>query len=145
LRELRTRVFSHIELNVSDLAVSVEFYLSVLAPLGFRRADGSSEYVRLSNGRDAVITLCPVEDAYRERGYHRKAVGLGHIAFAVESKDMVDKMDRHLSDLGVPMLGDGKVELGYRRGYYTLSFEDPDRIMIEIVCHDPFYFSLLPP
>ncbi len=84
-------------------------------------------------------------EAYKERAYHRKAVGLGHIAIAVESSDVVDQMERHLCTLGIRMLGDGKVKLDYRRGYYTLAFEDPDRIMIEIVCHDPFYFSLLHP
>lgn len=116
-----------------------------MKPLGFERADGSDEYVRISNGRDAVITLCPVGEAFRGIGYHRSAVGLSHFAIAVESREVVDGMAQHLSTLGVPLLGDGKVELGYRRGYYTLSFEDPDRVMIEIVCHDPYYFSLAPP
>jgi catechol 2,3-dioxygenase-like lactoylglutathione lyase family enzyme len=138
-------MFSHIELNVSNLDTSVRFYLSALKPLGFEQADGSDEYMRLSNGRDAVITLCPVGEAFRDHVYHRRAVGLSHVAIAVESHETVDRMAEHLSALGIPLLGDGKVELGYRRGYYTLSFEDPDRVMIEIVHHDPYYFSLSPP
>lgn len=138
-------MFSHIELNVSNLETSVDFYISALKPLGFERADGSDEYVRIANGRDAAITLCPVDEAFRDRGYHRKAVGLSHLAIAVASADVVDTMAEHLSTLGIPLLGDGKVELGYRRGYYTLAFEDPDRIMVEIVYHDPYYFSLSPP
>jgi hypothetical protein len=48
---------------------------------------------------------------------------------------------QHLDQLAIGLLGDGLVELGYRRGYYTLAFEDPDRIMIEIVWHDPHYFA----
>jgi catechol 2,3-dioxygenase-like lactoylglutathione lyase family enzyme len=101
--------------------------------------------VRISNGRDAVIVLCPVQDAYRDRPCHRRAVGLSHFAIAVDSIEVVDEMEAHLARLGIPLLGEGKVELGYRRGYHTLAFEDPDRIMIEIVHHDPHYFSLLPP
>jgi catechol 2,3-dioxygenase-like lactoylglutathione lyase family enzyme len=138
-------VISHIELNVSDLDVSLRFYLSALSPIGFNKAEGSGDYVRISNGRDTVITLCPVQTAYRNRGYHRRAIGLGHFAIAVDSVEAVDEMEAHLDRLAVPLLGDGKVELGYRRGYYTLAFEDPDRIMIEIVYHNPHYFSLLPP
>ena len=138
-------MFSHIELNVSNLDTSVRFYLAALKPLGFEQADGSDEYMRLSNGRDAVITLCPVGDGFQDRVYHRRAVGLSHFAIAVESRETVDLMARHLSALGIPLLGEGKVELGYRRGYYTLAFEDPDRLMIEIVHHDPYYFSLSPP
>jgi hypothetical protein len=50
-------------------------------------------------------------------------------------------MERHLAAIGVPLLGDGKTETGYRRGYYCLLFEDPDRIMVEVVHHDSHYFS----
>jgi hypothetical protein len=45
----------------------------------------------------------------------------------------------------IPLLGEGKVETGYRHGYYCLLFEDPDRVMIEIVWHDAYYFSPSPP
>jgi catechol 2,3-dioxygenase-like lactoylglutathione lyase family enzyme len=138
-------VFSHVELNVSNLQASVAFYLGALGPLGFQKADEGEEYVRLSNGRDAVITLCPVGEEYRCYTYHRKGVGLGHLAIAVESRQIVNRMAEHLAALGIPLLGEGKVELEYRRGYYTIAFEDLDRIMIEIVYHDPYYFSLLPP
>lgn len=139
-------MFSHVELNVSDLETSERFYLSALSPLGFSKADSAEgEYVRLTNGRDAVIVLCPVEDRFRHLVYHRKGVGLSHFALAVGSRSDVDKVERHLEQLGVPLLGDSRVELGYRRGYYCLVIEDPDRIMVEIVYHDPHYFSLLPP
>ena len=137
-------MFSHIELNVSDLDVSLRFYLSALAPLGFQVADQEEgKYARLTD-EHSVIVLCPVEPKHQHILYHRKAVGLGHFALVAESHDVVDEMAEHLTTLGVPLLGDGKVEVGYRRGYYTLAFEDPDRIMIEIVHHDAFYFSSLP-
>lgn len=139
-------MISHVQLNVSDLQRSSGFYLSVLAPLGFCRADQSAgQYVRLSNGRDAVLVLCPAGEAYRHYVYHRKAIGLGHVAFAAESREMVDRMEDHLAALGIPLLGQGKLASDYRRGYYSLFFEDPDRIMIEIVHCSPYYYSLSPP
>ena len=138
--------FSHIQLNVSDLARSVRFYMSVLGPFGFQEADAEEgQYARLTNGRDAVIVLSPVEEKYRDHAYHRKGVGLSHVAFSVESRQEVDRMVAVLATLGIPLLGEGKVESDYRRGYYTLAFEDPDRIMIEIVHHDAHYFSAAPP
>jgi len=71
-------MLSHVELNVLDLDGSVRFYLSALRPLGFREADGrDGEYARLSNGVDMVITICAVENTYREYVYHRKGVDLG--------------------------------------------------------------------
>ena len=139
-------MFSHIELNVSDLNESTRFYLSALSLLGFEVADqAEGEYVRLANGRDAVIVLCPVGEAYRHHIYHRRGVGLGHFSIAVEYRETIDQMADHLASVNIPLLGQGKTELEYRRGYYTLAFEDPDRIMIEIVHTNPYYYSLLPP
>jgi len=134
--------FSHLQLNVSDMELSKRFYLKALAPLGFREADSEAgQYTRLTNGSNLVIVLCPTDPKYRDFSYHRKGTGLGHIAIAVSSNTTIDAMEQHLLSLKIPILGEGKVELGYRRGYYCVLFEDPDRIMIEIVSHNPFYFS----
>jgi catechol 2,3-dioxygenase-like lactoylglutathione lyase family enzyme len=46
-------MFSHIELNVSDLRKSLHFYQTTLDPLGFREADSGQDYARLTNGRNA--------------------------------------------------------------------------------------------
>lgn len=137
--------FSHLVLNVRDLSISVSFYQSVLAPLGFVVADGEElQYCRLTNGLDMVIVLNQVEVNHAHRPYHRKGTGLNHFAICVSSRDDVDAYHSHLSSLGVPLLGGGTHEMDYRRGYYSLLFEDPDRIMIEVVWHDSFYFSKLP-
>lgn len=134
--------FSHIALNVSSLERSVKFYASVLAPLSFDVADSAEgQFARFTNGKDAVIVLAQVADKYGDRIYHRRAVGLAHFALAVEKREKLDEMARHLEILGVPLLGQGWVDSKYRRGYSTFSFEDPDRIMIEIVHHDTYYFS----
>ena len=50
-------------------------------------------------------------------------------------------MARHLGQLDVPLLGSGVYDMAYRGGYYGLLFEDPDRIMIEIVHHRSTYFD----
>jgi catechol-2,3-dioxygenase len=134
--------FSHIELNVSTMENSVAFYLNVLAPLGFMRADSEpDEYTRLTNGRDAVIVLCPVEDRFRERGYHRKAIGLHHFAIVVGTSAELDCMEEHLRTIDVPLRGEGRTASDYRGGYDSLFIEDPDRILIEIVYHGDHYFA----
>lgn len=134
--------FSHIELTVSDMEQSVLFYLKALEPLGFMVADSEpGEYTRLTNGCDAVIVVCPVEERFRERTYHRKAVGLHHIAFAVPTINELDRVEQHLNTIGVPLRGDGRTRSWYRGGYDSFFIEDPDRILLEFVCHDPRYFS----
>lgn len=116
-----------------------------LEPLGFMRADSEpGSYVRISNGNDAVIVLAQTDQrrVADASPYHRKHVGLAHFALAANSRGEIDAMERHLTAIGVPLLGNGKCEIGYRGGYYTLAFEDPDRIMVEIVWHQPSYFAL---
>jgi len=135
--------FSHIQLNVSDLEASCVFYLKALAPLGFARADSEpGEFIRITNGRDAVIVLGSVEDRFRQWKYHRKGIGLGHFALAVDSRELLDLMEVHIRQAGIPILGEGRTWMEYRHGYDSFFFEDPDRILIEIVYHDAFYFSL---
>lgn len=127
---------------VTDLAASRDFYLTALAPLKFVEAeDGDAHFVRLTNGADMVIVLAPVEARFRARGYHRKSVGMNHFALSVDRKEDVDAMSVHLHQKGIPLLGSGTFETTYRGGYWGLMFEDPDRIMIEIVHHHPHYFD----
>jgi len=133
---------SHIVLNVSKLKESVEFYKKVLIPLGFSVADyDKNEFYRFTNGIDSVIVLSQVEKKYSDMRYHRNAVGLNHIAISVKTKEDVDKFETHLNNLEIKILGEGKTYMDYRKGYYALFFEDFDRIMIEVVWHDDFYFS----
>lgn len=138
-------MLSHIELNVTDLATSTRFYLLALEPLDFRVADQGPGYVRITNGKDVVLVLCPAAEKYRERTYHRKGVGLSHFALAVDSREAVDAVETHLAAHGIPLLGQGKLYTDYRGGYKTLAFEDPDRIMVEIVHTAPDYYSFTPP
>ena len=133
---------SHISLNVYDLKRSTSFYLDALAPLGFRAADGDEDYQRITNGTNLVIVLSPVSDAMRPRGYHRKAIGLHHIAIAVEHRHEVDAFHEHLLAMGVEPRGGGPIDSDYRGGYYSVFFEDPDRILIEVVHHLPAYFDV---
>ncbi len=138
-------MLSHIELNVTDVEASTRFYLRALKPLHFRVADQGEGYVRLTNGKDAVVVLCPVGEKYRHRPYHRKGVGLSHFALTVDSPEALDAFAAHLAELGIPLLGEGKLHTEYRRGYSTLAFEDPDRVMVEVVFADPHYYSVDPP
>lgn len=137
--------FSHIALMVSCQRTSRDFYLAALGPLGFAVADElPRSYARISNGTDTVIVLSEAVQPFASHGYHRKRIGIHHVALAVESRATIDAMAAHLEALRIPLAGLGRVELGYRGDYYCLLFEDPDRILIELAYHGPAYFELLP-
>ena len=126
--------FHHIELNVSNLHKSREFYEPIMEWLGWKfhyvvegcrgwRKDGCGFYLVQTDAR------------FRDAGYHRKRTGLAHVAFTVPTHQEVDRFtDEVLKPRGIPTLYKSPMEdANYENGYRTVYFEDPDRIKIEIV------------
>ena len=123
--------FSHIEINVSNYAKSIRFYDMVLIPLGWRRLNCLKECTSFTDGHMKII-LSPTEPGYADMGYHRKRVGLNHIAISVGTKEELDHFyTATLQKNQVPCLYEG--EPNGNSEYYTVLFEDPDRIKLEVV------------
>jgi len=119
----------HLDIYVSDLARSGEFWGAFLTELGYR------EYAKSSTGwswtnNESTVFLLQAEPAYLDPPYHRKRVGMNHLAFAVSSKQQVDALATSLVAHRVPLLNGGP-RAG--RTTYAVFFEDPDRIKIEVV------------
>lgn len=78
------------------------------------------------------LILSPTDEKYKTRGFHRKQVGLNHLAFSATSAEEVNKF--HKSVL-IP----NSIACLYEQNpsgnnsYYAVFFEDPDRIKIELV------------
>ncbi len=123
---------SHIEIYVSDYRASVRFYDKILIPLGWKRLVCQTGHTTYSDGFLKLV-LGPADPNFLKDGYHRKRVGLNHLAFSVESKTEVDRfVSGVLGPLGIPCLYGG-VPTG-DESYYSVFFEDPDRIKLEVVC-----------
>jgi catechol 2,3-dioxygenase-like lactoylglutathione lyase family enzyme len=124
----------HIIFNISDPKKSIPFYKSFLGYLGYKLVDESSERIGASNGTTDIWVL-QTERKYRKRGFHRKSIGLNHIAFRVESKNSVDDFTKgFLRRKRIKTLYDSsRFFPEYRKGSYAVYFEDPDRIKLEVV------------
>src|SRR4029077_328844 len=123
----------HVEINVSDFEKSKAFYQHFLEWLGYRRIVEGKDFAGWSNG-EASIFVTYLEH-YKDSGFHRRRVGLNHIAFQARSKADVDELH---SALLVPgsirvLYGGPKEYPEYGKGYYAVYFEDPDRIKLEFV------------
>ena len=119
----------HLDIYVSDLARSGEFWGAFLTPLGYREFAKSPTGWSWTND-ESTIFLLQAEPEYLDPPYHRKRVGMNHLAFAVSSKQQVDALATVLVGRRVPMLYGGP-RAG--RTTYAVFFEDPDRIKIEVV------------
>jgi len=119
----------HLDISVSDLERSGEFWAAFLKDLGYREFAKSATGWSWTND-DSTVFLLQAEPGYLDPPYHRKRVGLNHLAFGVSDPKQVDAMATRLKERGIPLLYGGP-RTG--RTTYAVFFEDPDRIKIELV------------
>ncbi|WP_339327634.1 VOC family protein [Mammaliicoccus sciuri] len=79
----------HLEIYVSDINKSKKFYSWLLGLLGY------SLYQEWREGfsfklNETYIVFVQVDDSFKQYGYHRKRIGLNHLAFTVEDRVTVD-------------------------------------------------------
>jgi catechol 2,3-dioxygenase-like lactoylglutathione lyase family enzyme len=129
------RAIDHIDLAVSDLARSLEFYLRVLGPLGLEEAfryksyRGSEDIVYLRVGDTGQVIGLREADGGEHRYYQ---VGLEHLALSVDSREEVDAAYRRCLEAGARIHFAPEEDRDIP-GYYELFFFDPDGFRIELV------------
>lgn len=123
----------HIELYVSDLERSVAFWTPFMALLGYEaeRWSGGMNYLR--GEEDAYVCLLPAPAEHLAAGYHRKRVGLNHLAFRAASRAQVDAIAQWVRESGHTLLYADRHPYAGGPGYYAVFCEDPDRIKLEAV------------
>ena len=124
----------HLEINVSNLAKSREFYEHLLTWMGYKLILREREFEGWGNG-DFKIFLTKCFEPWNSVGFHRRRVGLNHFAFRAESRDAVDRFYKEfLIPSRVTVLYNGPKEYPeYAPEYYAVYFEDPDRLKLEFV------------
>lgn len=125
----------HIEIYVEDINKTRKFYEWLLPELGYKL------YQDWENGFSfkldkTYIVFVEVEEEYRKYGYHRKRIGLNHIAFSVSNRNKVDNISNILLENGMNILYEDKQPYAGGKNHYAVYFEDPDRIKLEIVSEE---------
>lgn len=123
----------HIELYVGDLDRSIAFWTPFTERLGYRsdRWSGGINYRR--GDADAYLSLLPAERDHIAAGFHRKRIGLNHLAFRAASREQVDELVRWAERAGHPLLYHDRYPFATAPGYYAMFCEDPDRMKVEVV------------
>jgi catechol 2,3-dioxygenase-like lactoylglutathione lyase family enzyme len=124
----------HVELNVGDLATSGAFYDALLGRLGYRVFEEGETWRSYVDG-SCYLVLAQADDRFVSRGFHRKAVGINHLAFAAPDRGAVDGLQGWLVEHDVPVLYAGAIDAGSsdEGPNYAVYFEDPDRLKLEYV------------
>jgi catechol 2,3-dioxygenase-like lactoylglutathione lyase family enzyme len=123
----------HVEINVSNLERSVEFWGWLLPELGYEL------YQEWEEGRswrrsDTYVVFVQADPRYSNYGLHRKRPGLNHLAFWAESAEQVEGLPEKLTERGIKVLyTDRAADAIGAPSSYSLFFEDPDRLKVEVI------------
>jgi catechol 2,3-dioxygenase-like lactoylglutathione lyase family enzyme len=100
--------------------------------LGYEAEKWSGGINYLKDGHSYFCFL-PAPKEHLEAGYHRKRVGLNHLAFTGKSRAHVDEIAAWIKANGFTSLYDEKYPYAGGKNYYAVYCEDPDRIKVEVV------------
>lgn len=127
-KNMSTGMIHHIELYVSNLEQSVAFWAWLLETLGYSWDIGKSWQLE-----DNYLVFVQVDDAFQDKTYHRRGVGLNHLAFHAASRQQVDDLTSALRERGITILYEDRHPFAGGDQHYAVFFEDPDRIKVELV------------
>jgi len=120
--------FSHVQLRVSSVAGSAQWYTTVLGLERFAAADDES-YVALRHAPSGVVVVLSERVGPDDASL---AGPLDHLAFAVPNGDELERWAGALRTAGIEHFG-VVLELGKP----SLQLHDPDGIPIELVAPAP--------
>ncbi|MCM2279063.1 MAG: VOC family protein [Oligoflexia bacterium] len=128
-------VLHHIELYVSDLRRSIQFWKWFLESLGYEQFQEWEAGISFRLG-DTYIVFVQTEARFLDVAYHRCRTGLNHLAFHAESPAHVDRLAEELKSRRVTILYEDRHPFAGDQNY-SVFFEDPDRIKVEVVAPGP--------
>jgi catechol 2,3-dioxygenase-like lactoylglutathione lyase family enzyme len=121
---------AHLMLTVGDFEACVPFYERLLGFLGLRpvlKVDGMLYCV---GGRTAV-GIVQAEDRHQGERFVQLRVGLHHVCFRARERADVDAVHEFLVGIGAKIVHPPE-DGAWAPGYYSVLFEDPDGIRIEV-------------
>ena len=126
----KTGTLHHIEIYVSDLKQSTDFWGWFLESLGYELYQEwpSGKSWRL-NG--TYLVFVQTQERFKDIAFHRCRTGLNHLAFYGKSHKHIDELTEQLKSRAIKVLYPEKHHKA--DGNYAVYFEDPDRIKVEVI------------
>lgn len=121
---------AHIQLTVSDFEACRRFYDALMELFEMTVVFDDSEVKYWVGGRTALaITRC--DEQHRGERFVQRRVGLHHLCFRARSREDVDRVYELVQRLGARIVYPAQ-EGPWATGYYSVAFEDPDGIRLEV-------------
>jgi catechol 2,3-dioxygenase-like lactoylglutathione lyase family enzyme len=121
---------AHIFLTVSNFAACQLFYEPLLNFLGMKTVLKFENYLYCVGGRTAV-GITAADPQYAGERFVQQRIGLHHLCFRARERADVDACYEFIKQLDAKIIHPPE-EGQWAPGYYSLLFEDPDGIRLEI-------------
>jgi catechol 2,3-dioxygenase-like lactoylglutathione lyase family enzyme len=121
---------AHVMLTVSNFEACLPFYEKLLTYLGLKPVIINDDTFYCVGGRTAV-GIMRGDVAHRAEKFEQRRVGLHHVCLRVRERGEVDEIYGFLKSIGANIVHPPE-EGSWAPGYYSVLFEDPDGIRIEV-------------
>jgi len=121
---------AHVMLTVRNVERSRSFYAPLLEHMGLTKVIDSPEYLYYVGGRTAV-GLRPASAEFADTSFQQTHPGLHHVCFRARERADVDSVHVLVQGLGAKIVHSPQ-EDKWVPGYYSVLFEDPDGIRLEL-------------
>ena len=121
---------AHTILTASNFERAREFYRKLLPFLGLKPMIDSDEIYYCVGGRTAVGVRAPAP-GHTGAAFEQSRVSLHHLCFRARERGDVDELHDFLCALNTKIIRAPR-EDSWAPGYYSLLFEDPDGIRLEL-------------
>jgi catechol 2,3-dioxygenase-like lactoylglutathione lyase family enzyme len=121
---------AHVMLTVSRFEVARAFYRELLPQFGMKPVFDGERLFYCVGGRTA-IGIQPCDPAHADERFVQQRVGLHHLCLRARSREDVDRLAAVLNDMRATIIR-GPEDGSWAPGYYSVLFEDPDGIRLEL-------------
>jgi catechol 2,3-dioxygenase-like lactoylglutathione lyase family enzyme len=121
---------AHVFLTVRSIPSSRAFYVGLCEHMGLKRVADRDDILYYVGGRTAV-GLRPAAVETAAAPFQQGRCGLHHMCFRARDRADVDATHALVQRLGAKIVHPPREEL-WAPGYYSVLFEDPDGIRLEV-------------
>ncbi len=121
---------AHVILTAANFEASRAFFEKLLPFLGMTPVINSDEMFYCVGGRTA-LGIMRGDQQYGDEKFVQRRVGLHHLCFRARTREDIDAAHKSLREFGAKIVHPPE-EGSWAPGYYSVLFEDPDGIRLEI-------------
>lgn len=121
---------AHVMLTAGDFEKSAAFYRELLPFLGMTLVM-DSDVLLYGVGARTAIGVQPPDKEHKGEKFVQKRIGLHHLCFRAKTRESVDEAHDWLIANGAKIVHPPE-EGSWAPGYYSVLFEDPDGVRLEI-------------